>query len=875
MLAPDTVPRLVHTRRMTATEGVRLPRRSATQPAPTFSLLVFLAPLLSSVLMFTVFRSPYVLALAVTGPITAAITFWVQRRSWRSSLASAEALFTQQMVDAHTSLTTAHLRERADALEGAKQGWLLGLAPQPSRVTTTAGEDSTEHEELRIRARINPELPVVLKSRDEFARSRPDIQFEGTVASLLTAWHSAHRAALGVAADGESLGYRKDARGLTVLATPDTRLALGPIRPVLGEVRERRSRERAKLEAQRNQTREMLRAERLTSRRDALLAHVGTRASGDELVIDLVAEGPHTLIAGTTGSGKSVLLRQLVSQLSYTYSPRRLQLVLIDFKGGAGMRALAQLPHVIATLTDLTVKHTRRTVLGLSEEVLRRERLLAEFGVDDIVNLPTHIELARLVVVVDEFATLVTDHPELYHVFNDLGARGRSLGIHLVLATQRATGSVRDTLAANCSLRFALRLSNAQDSIATVGTAAAAELTKPGACIVSSTHRSGEHFQVQAEQSSRLAQTLHPATGFQQAVAPWMPELPELIPFESTQLQLAAQREREDDAVIALGLLDEPEFQRHRRITLQRDRFACVGVIGAAESGKSNLCHLVASQLEKTFGVTAAFPAPDAQSQWIVMSRLQAKLLEPVTGSQPSAWIFDDLDRTLAQLDAAHAQVVVETISQALRVRPQALWVVFTAQSATPAIRRLFTESTEAIALRQPTREEHLALGLDAKLFDPKAPAGRGLLEGKPFQAVRAPLTVTNQRAHAADLRAEAARLGCAQITLVTRSSRRWRTEPEVPQGSQSNVCVQIVTPEQAQRLQRSAQDDHFNRLWVFDDVSAAELASITGSFELEPAIDHRHSMLAWHIDSGYRVITRESCRLAVGAQTEQVQPAV
>src|SRR5690606_25871109 len=115
----------------------------------------------------------------------------------------------------------------------------------------------------------------------------------------------------------------------------------------------------------------------------------------------------------------------------------------------------------------------RRGVTSLRAEMRHREEVLARAGAREIGD--PALRLARLVIVVDEFAALLAEHPELGDVFIDIAARGRALGMHLVLGTQRAAGVVREALAANCPLRLSLRVADAADSRAVVGVADAAE----------------------------------------------------------------------------------------------------------------------------------------------------------------------------------------------------------------------------------------------------------------------------------------------------------------------------------------------------------------------------------------------------------------
>lgn len=200
--------------------------------------------------------------------------------------------------------------------------------------------------------------------------------------------------------------------------------------------------------------------------------------------LDLDADGPHVLIAGTTGSGKSELLRTLVVGLAIGAPPSALQVLLVDFKGGSAFDRLADLPHTVGVVTDLSPTEVGRMVRALDAEVRRRERLLRASGSVDLGDhraQGTGPDLARLIVVVDEFATLARDHPDALDALLSIAQRGRSLGMHLVLSTQRPAGVVSEAVRANLSARLALRLPREADSIDVINSPEAACLPRNGA----------------------------------------------------------------------------------------------------------------------------------------------------------------------------------------------------------------------------------------------------------------------------------------------------------------------------------------------------------------------------------------------------------
>lgn len=196
--------------------------------------------------------------------------------------------------------------------------------------------------------------------------------------------------------------------------------------------------------------------------------------------IDLVADGPHALVAGTTGSGKSEFLRSLIAAMATAYGPDRVNFALIDYKGGSAFDACESLPHVVGLVTDLDTYMARRALRSITAEIRHRERVLRAAGAESIDKYPrSALEvLPRLVVVVDEFAALSADLPEFIPALIDVAQRGRSLGIHLILATQRPAGVVGDAIRANTNLRVALRTQTGAESSDVIGEPAAAQLPR-------------------------------------------------------------------------------------------------------------------------------------------------------------------------------------------------------------------------------------------------------------------------------------------------------------------------------------------------------------------------------------------------------------
>lgn len=219
----------------------------------------------------------------------------------------------------------------------------------------------------------------------------------------------------------------------------------------------------------------------LSTRSDALNAPLGLGEQG-VVSVDMVGDGPHALVGGTTGAGKSELLRTLILGLAANYDPDDLVFVLVDYKGGSAFDACSELPHVVGLVTDLDSHLSERALRSLEAELHHREEVLRSVGAKDIADYRAERSpkgpLPRLVVIIDEFATLRTELPDFVAALIGIAQRGRSLGVHLVLATQRPTGAVDANIKANTNLRIALRMQDGPDSMDVIDDKRAAELSR-------------------------------------------------------------------------------------------------------------------------------------------------------------------------------------------------------------------------------------------------------------------------------------------------------------------------------------------------------------------------------------------------------------
>lgn len=225
--------------------------------------------------------------------------------------------------------------------------------------------------------------------------------------------------------------------------------------------------------------------------RDRLRVPIGIGDSGGLIHLDIKESaqqgmGPHGLVIGATGSGKSEFLRTLVLGLVMTHSSEQLNLVLVDFKGGATFAGMADMPHVSAVITNLANELTLvdRMQDALSGEMTRRQELLRDAGnyasVRDYEKARANGEplepMPSLFIVVDEFSEMLSAKPEFIDLFVAIGRLGRSLGLHLLLASQRLEEGRLRGLESHLSYRVGLRTFSAGESRAVLGVPDAYEL---------------------------------------------------------------------------------------------------------------------------------------------------------------------------------------------------------------------------------------------------------------------------------------------------------------------------------------------------------------------------------------------------------------
>lgn len=434
-------------------------------------------------------------------------------------------------------------------------------------------------------------------------------------------------------------------------------------------------------------------------------------------VVDLVRDGPHALIGGTTGAGKSELLASLVAGLGALNRPDELAFVLVDYKGGAAFGECVDLPHVVGLVTDLDASLTERALVSLGAELRRRERVLAEHGAPDFTayhrDRPCGAgELPRLVVVVDELRVLADELPDFVTGLVRVAAQGRSLGVHLVVATQRPGGVVSADMRANLGLRVALRVRDAVDSVDLIETPTAAGLPadSPGRAYLRSpesglrllqTARITGHTPPAApvrvthvddvpvaadpggpSDLARLVRACRAAArdlGIAPVPPPWLAPLPDVVPVTTPAT---------DPGVVTLGLADDPAGQRQVPLLWDPGRQGNLAVVGRSRSGRSTALRTVAMALASSLATTdlllyavhlgglAGLPEW-ARPGGLVrgdepadVERLLEVLREASPGSGPASprvLVVDDWDRCLAALVAAGRPATADALSALAR----------------------------------------------------------------------------------------------------------------------------------------------------------------------------------------------------------------
>lgn len=382
-------------------------------------------------------------------------------------------------------------------------------------------------------------------------------------------------------------------------------------------------------------------------RNKSLEAILGRDAS-HPVTFDFHVDGPHLLVAGTTGSGKSELLRTLVATLALKYSPEHVVFVFIDFKGGSGLGPLTALPHCVGMFTDLASHELDRALASLRGEIRYREECLSAAGTADISAYQRSqpgaaSPIPHLMVIVDEFRMLVDEAPAALSELMRIATIGRSLGIHLVMATQRPQGALTADIRANVTSSIALRVQSDGESMDIINSkgAAAIPVHCPGRAFLVRASGAPEEFQSACLEVARAdspgmagetslvraaltalstrqphgpgarepeiatdaglatvvsaVRTAWSTTGARTPRRPIQLPLPSCIPWDADLNSLAAPQAREGHAdsplphgsnlMIPLGVMDHPECQSVALLQWSPLADGPLAMIGSGSSG--------------------------------------------------------------------------------------------------------------------------------------------------------------------------------------------------------------------------------------------------------------------------------------------------
>ena len=580
------------------------------------------------------------------------------------------------------------------------------------------------------------------------------------------------------------------------------------------------------------------------------LACVFARSNDDGtgVTVDIVAQGPHAVVGGTTGSGKSELLVSWVLAMARAHPPSAVNFLLVDFKGGASFGPIRALPHVVGIVTDLDERTAHRAMLSLRAELRFRERIIAVAGARSIDD--PGVDLPRLVIVVDEFAAMAADYPQLHELFADLAARGRSLGLHLVLCTQRPAGAIRDAVLANATLRLSLRVNNRADSVAVLGTAQAAELSgeRPGRAWISIGGDSARLLRVAraTDDDVRLVIERYPLAA-REIRRPWCDDLAPVVLLSTLDCTGSG---------IPFARVDLPEEQRQETARYEPSQRGSLLVIGAQGSGKSELFATLAA----ASGVDR-LPATPGEA-WDAVEIALGRVRAGVVG--PRLLLADDLDALVGRFGEEYQPSFIDRLVELARDGSVVgLQLGLSVRRISPALHTLVSLCDERIILRLGSRQDHLMAGGSATGFTTDAPPGAGEWRGSRIQvALRSPVQPdsagsTSPAVSPFDLAAYDSVI--VVTTRVAEFTRRLRAfdlpvaelrNPPAPGVSASRMSASVLEVVDAHRPDVIVGDpDGWQANWaalgalrsgaliVFDRCSVAEFRAISGRRTLPPPI--------------------------------------
>ncbi len=353
---------------------------------------------------------------------------------------------------------------------------------------------------------------------------------------------------------------------------------------------------------------------------NTMSAPIGIMESGDILELDIheKAHGPHGLVAGTTGSGKSEVLISYILSVAMKYHPYEVGFVIIDFKGGGMVNRLEGLPHLIGSITDIDGNGIDRSLASIKAELEKRKRIFAESNLKDntiseyidkykagLVKTP----LPHLVIIVDEFAELKQNQPEFMKEIVSASRIGRSLGIHLILATQQPGGQVSGEIWTNSRFQISLRAASAEDSNEVIRSPLAFSIKEPGRAYV----RVGNNEifeQIQSGYSKvkassglfQFEEVLSHISSYckDHNIAPlpsiYLPALPVRLDYQMQLLPSSC----EQGIISCIGMYDAPDQQKQDKLYLNLSTANTV-IIGSPQRGKTNLLQTIIRDIAERY----------------------------------------------------------------------------------------------------------------------------------------------------------------------------------------------------------------------------------------------------------------------------------
>jgi S-DNA-T family DNA segregation ATPase FtsK/SpoIIIE len=414
------------------------------------------------------------------------------------------------------------------------------------------------------------------------------------------------------------------------------------------------------------------------------ILNIIARISLAQLQVSLTSDTPHVLIAGRTGSGKSHALSALVVDWTTRFTSAEFQFVGIDFKGGATLGPLSGLPHHLATLTDLTTAEVPRAIAGLSAEIRLRE---AEFVRQRVASIEGAHGVPRLAIVIDEVHEFLRQFPHAHDVLADIARRGRSLGVHLVLAVQHPSGVLRDAVLANIPVRICLTMNTFHDVIQVLGRTTFIAPTRGRALV---NHGDGlvHDVNVPVVDVAGLAALPKKHT----SEPPWRPPLTAPVAREGRT---------------GFGLVDDVANACYR-IAQWQPGDGDVGVVGDRGSGRTATLRALVDGHSATWVTSASELNTDPDTRIVVI---------------------DDLDRIVDSLPHVAASAFCELIRRVRHASPPVVLLV----SSRQPLPRMLDPVRNVVTLRTATLDAHRATGAPPETFDPASAPGTGTWRGLRF----------------------------------------------------------------------------------------------------------------------------------------------